>query len=179
MSSLPYWHHAPPHVFAPGVIQMITGATLHKEPLFLGEERLRILESTLFEAAGDYRWNLEAWALFPNHYHIIARPEDSAKPLKTLISRIHSQSARLLNRHDGEVGREVWFQFWDTCLTHETSYLARLKYVHTNPVKHGLVGEATLYPFCSAAWFEARADATFCRKVMSFGCERVNVRDDF
>ena len=34
------------------------------------------------------------------------------------------------------------------------SYLARLNYVHQNPVKHGLVRVANQYRWCSAAWLE-------------------------
>src|SRR6185295_13265442 len=40
---------------------------------------------------------------------------------------------------DNATGRQVWYNFWDTKLTFENSYLARLNYVHQNPVKHGLV----------------------------------------
>jgi len=32
-------------------------------------------------------------------------------------------------------GRTVWFQFWDTKLTYERSYLARLNYVHQKTPK--------------------------------------------
>jgi len=32
---------------------------------------------------------------------------------------------------------ELWYEFWDTHLTFEKSWLARLNYVHQNPVKHG------------------------------------------
>jgi putative transposase len=31
------------------------------------------------------------------------------------------------------------YEFWDTRLTFEKSWFARLNYVHQNPVKHGLV----------------------------------------
>jgi hypothetical protein len=39
----------------------------------------------------------------------------------------------------------VWFQSWDTQLTNEGSWLARLKYTHENAVHHGLVPQATHY----------------------------------
>src|ERR1700689_3090201 len=42
---------------------------------------------------------------------------------------------------------------------------ARLHYVHRNPVHHGLVRAATAYPWCSAAWFETEAPASFRKTV--------------
>ena len=51
----------------------------------------------------------------------------------------------------------MWHNFWDTKLTFEKSYLARLNYVHQNAVKHVLVPAANQYRWCSAAWFEQTA----------------------
>jgi len=38
------------------------------------------------------------------------------------------------------------YEFWDTRLTFEKSWLARLNYVHQNAVKHELVSIANEYP---------------------------------
>src|SRR6266568_1178059 len=59
------------------------------------------------------------------------------------------------------MGRRVWFQYHDTQLTFEKSYLARLKYVNENPVHHGIVLRATNYGWCSARWFEDHAERAF------------------
>ena len=40
-----------------------------------------------------------------------------------------------LNRIDDTPGRRVMYKFWDTRLTFEKSWLARLNYVHQNAVK--------------------------------------------
>ena len=56
------------------------------------------------------------------------------------LGGLHEDTAEEINRCDGTANRTVWFNFWDTKLTFETSYLARLNYVHQNAVKHGLDG---------------------------------------
>lgn len=84
-----------------------------------------------------------------------------------------------INRQDETPGRKVWFQYWDSHLTYPQSYLARLNYVHCNAVKHGLVREPALYPWCSAGWFEREAERSFYQTVMRIRSDRVNVRDDF
>src|SRR5437667_10073913 len=80
---------------------------------------------------------------------------------------------------DATPRRRVMYEFWDTRLTFEKSWLARLNYVHQNPVKHGLVSLANQYPWCSAAWFETNARRAFVRSVYSFKTDRINVPDDF
>jgi putative transposase len=179
------WHHRPSHLFLPDTSYIITASTLHKKHLFVGDERLRYLETSIFHYARLHSWNLEAWAVFPNHYHLIAVSPDLTDPdagraaLTAFLKQLHSETARGLNRIDNTAGRQVWFQFRDTCLTYEKSYYARLNYVHNNPVKHGLVARAELYPYCSARWFQTSADPSFRAKLSSFGWQRVKIDDDF
>ncbi|NLV39831.1 MAG: hypothetical protein GXY15_01205 [Candidatus Hydrogenedentes bacterium] len=175
------WHHAPVHRFTPNRAHMTTAATLRKEPYFRGEERLSLLQDTLLGVLHEVGWRPQAWAVFPNHYHLVAAApgEEGGAPLCSLVQRAHSLSARELNRLDGAPGRKVWFQYWDTVLSYERSYFARLNYTHNNPVKHGVVACAENYPHCSAAWFSQNAEDAFRRKVASFGYGRVNVVDDF
>ena len=103
-----------------------------------------------------------------NHYHFIAYAPGNALTLSKMIQAIHSISARLVNLEDGLEGRKVWFQYRDTCITNEKSYLSRLNYVHNNPVKHGLVKDSINYPWCSMKWFLNSDNDCFCRKVLSF-----------
>ncbi len=44
---------------------------------------------------------------------------------------------------------------------------------------HGVVRDATKYPWCSAAWFERTADYAFRKTVNSFRIDQLNVYDDF
>jgi len=100
----------------------------------------------------QYGWQLEAWAAFANHYHLVGRGAGDSKILSDFLKHLQADTARKLNELDQRIGREVWYNFWDTKLTFEKSYLARLNYVHQNPVKHGLVLLANQYPWCSAGW---------------------------
>jgi putative transposase len=171
--------HTPSHLFRPHAIYMVTGATYKKRPLLNSDRKKEHFLKNLFERLGAAGWELAAWAVLPNHYHIVAQaPEDSSK-LKSIIRAVHSISAKLINSVDKMPGRRVWYNYWDTCITHEGSYLARLHYVHTNPLRHGVVAKAEDYPFCSYHWFMTRANAEFCKRVFSQPIEGVDVRDDF
>ena len=96
-----------------------------------------------------------------------------------MIREFHSRSARWLNRQDGEAGRKVWHNYWESQITFEASYYARLNYVHQNAVKHGLVQVANLYPWCSAQWFEQNAKPATVKTIYSFKTDRIKVKDEF
>lgn len=171
--------HAPPHYFVPNAIYMVTGAIVDKEHLLHENRRKELFLLTLFERAKLLNWNMEAWAVLNNHYHFIAQSPDDATSLTKLIQQVHSISAIQVNRWDNAPGRQVWQNYWDTCITYEKSYLARLRYVHENPVKHGLVENAINYPYCSYKWFFEQSDNDLKEQVSTQPIDKVDVFDDF
>src|SRR5258708_5157253 len=76
-------------------------------------------------------------------------------------------------------GGKVWYNFRETRLTYQQSYLARLNYVHLNPVKHRLVPVANQYPWCSARWFERTASPAMTKSIYRFKTDRLQIPDDF
>jgi putative transposase len=173
------WPHAPVHKLSEHGVYLVTAATLHKQLLFAGPERLSLLETRLLELASDYHWQVEAWAVFPNHYHFVARGNPGSASLRQYITHLHADTAREVNRLDNQAGRKVWHNFWDTRLTFEKSYLARLNYVHQNAVKHGMVAVANEYRWCSAAWFERVTTPAMVQTLYSFKTDQLEVPDDF
>ncbi len=173
------WAHAPGHLFAPGAAYIVTASTHLSKHLFDTPAKRDYLLQTLFAEAERWGWNLQAWAVLSNHYHWVGLVPKDVRTLPRLVAALHSRTAVWLNRQDGAAGRQVWRQYWDTCLTYETSYLARLKYVHDNPRHHGVAERSEEYRWCSMAWFMLNATAGHQRTVLSFRVDRVKVEDDF
>jgi putative transposase len=173
------WPHAPPHYFTPHGIYIITAATLHRKQLFDSAAKLDLLRDTTFELAKNYALILQAWAFFPNHYHVVLSFENSSTAHRDFVRHLHRELGIRLNSVDSIASRRVMYEFWDTHLTFERSWLVRLNYVHQNAVKHGLVPVANQYPWCSAAWFESNARFGFVKSVYSFKMDRFKVPDDF
>ena len=173
------WPHAPVHRLTDNGVYFVTASTLHKQHYFDRPEKRTLLELQLLASAKAYGWQLEAWAVFANHYHIVARGNPESQSLGEFLHHLHGVSAHDLNQLDKVKGRQVWFNFRDTKLTIQYSYLARLNYVHQNAVKHGLVAVANQYPWCSAAWFERMASPAQVKTIYSFKVDRVKVEDDF
>ncbi len=163
-------------------IYFVTASTYRREHHFRGSDRLVVLHRGLLTVAAAFGWQLEAWALFSNHYHFVAHsPENhpTANTLAIMLARLHERTAKWLNRLDATRGRHVWHNYRETRLTFDRSYLARLNYTHQNPVKHGLVPIANQYPWCSAAWFETTATPAQVQTVYAFKTDRLAIPDDY
>ena len=176
------WPHAPTHQLSESGTYFLTASTYRKAHHFRGAERLHVLHRGLLRLMQKYGWSLEAWAVFSNHYHFVAHsPPDArdASDLSGVISTLHVKTAEWVNKLDRAPGRRVWFNFRETRITYDKSYLARLNYVHQNAVKHRLVSVANQYPWCSSQWFERASSPLMVTSIYRFKTERLNVPDGF
>ncbi len=100
--------------------------------------------------------------MLSNHYHVIIQaPETGGHELPKLVASYHKFTARRWNDEDAQTGRQVWWNYWDTCLRSRAAYLARWNYIHWNPVRHGLVARPEDYAFSSYRQFcEGAPDET-------------------
>jgi putative transposase len=169
--------HAPPHLFRRGSVYMVAASTRNRKHVLGTPGKKRFVCDTLLNRAEMLGWSIEAWAVMTNHYHCIMRAPEAGSSLAALVRSIHSITARYLNRVDTSPGRRVWSNYWDTCITNERSYLARLHYVHTNPVRHGLVQQPEDYPFSSYRWFLAQDDSGFRELVLAAPMDRLDLEN--
>ncbi len=177
-----HWHHAPEHRLGGQGSYMVTCGTLNKDFIFNTPERMDEFQALLFKYADKFGWRLQAWAIISNHYHWIGlspETENSAESLRILTAQLHEVSAKRLNKQDSTPGRKIWCNYWESHVTFETSYYARLKYVHDNPVHHGLTDNAANYRWCSRSWLEQTANESFVKQLDGFKTDDLNVRDDF
>src|SRR5436190_19400305 len=121
------WPHAPLHLLSASGTYFLTAGTYGKEHHFRDADRLQVLHRGLLTVARDFDWQLEAWAVFSNHYHFVGHSpatEDGAESLSQMLGQLHEKTAKWINGLDHTNGRQVWHNFWETRLTYEKSYLA-------------------------------------------------------
>jgi putative transposase len=179
MNTKTSWPHAPTHWLIERGTYIVTCGTYRKQHFLNVPEKLTLVRNLLLELAQRHNWKLQAWAVLSNHYHFVAASPDHPSTLTKMLSTLHTLSARDLNSMDDKPGRRIWYNYYDTRITYEKSWLARLKYVHHNPVHHGVVQNAELYEWCSAAWFARESPDAFVKTVNSFKIDQVKVYDDY
>ncbi|MBS0660126.1 MAG: hypothetical protein JSR82_17955 [Verrucomicrobia bacterium] len=172
------WPHAPPHRLAEAGTYFVTARTTGGWPLFDPDSMKDFFAALLRELAVEFDWRLEAWCVLSNHYHLVAHCDGAATNLGRWLGKLHSLATKERNRRDGCPGRgRLWHNFRETWLTHETSYFARLHYVHANAVHHGLVAKAWQWKWSSAAEFERSVEPARAKTVYSFRYDRVAAAD--
>jgi putative transposase len=149
MGEYRFHRHAPEHLAIPGAVYMVTAGTYLKKPIFDSARKLELLQTIIHERSRIYGWDLQAWVVLNNHYHLIAQAPSHEAGLAKYIKSIHSKSAILVNRIDGVIGRKVWYNYWDTCIRTKNEYLARYKYILRNPERHGVVDDFRNYAYPS------------------------------
>jgi len=96
----------------------------------------------------ETRTNCFAWALIPNHFHLLLRT--GAVPIATLMRRLLTGYAVSHNRRHSRSGH-LFQNRYKSILCQEDAYLLELvRYIHLNPVRAGIVKDIKAldkYPF--------------------------------
>ncbi len=112
------------------------------------EDLLRRLDLVLEES----RVECLAWALIPNHFHLVLRIGDV--PLSRVMSRIGTGYARRFNERHVRVGHLFQNRYLSRPIRDDADLLGIVRYVHLNPVRHRIVpGREALdsFPWCGHA----------------------------
>jgi putative transposase len=171
--------HAPAHYFESHATYIVTAGTLKKEHLINSDQKKECVLTNLRQEIEKYKWELLAWVILINHYHILLKASDHASSLAQLIRNVHTFSARELNKLDRCPGRRVWWNYWDTCITNERSYYARLNYIHWNPVRHGVVTRPEQYRFSSYRDYYNLDDNRMRNLERDYPFDSIKVFDEF
>ena len=129
---------------------IITAACYEHRPN--GGERIAEFEQDLLAACETFASKIFAWCILTNHYHILVRT-DQIKELRKALARLHGRTSRFWNQVDNEVGRKVWFNFFDRNMRSQRHFLATRNYIHNNAVHHGCVERWQDWPYSSANRF--------------------------
>ncbi|HEV8051577.1 MAG TPA: transposase [Parachlamydiaceae bacterium] len=161
----------------------VTGETCKKAHLFDTPKKMDGVLQILLKLALEFKWQLEAWSLFSNHYHILISSR-TPENLDDFIEAFHLQTTEMLNSMESVEKRKVWSQYSVNKIIMQASYYAFQNYIHYNSLKHGKAIEPTKYRWCSAAWFESVNEEEYVIKIKSFGSKsfginNLTIADDF
>ncbi|MBC8179557.1 transposase [candidate division KSB1 bacterium] len=172
------YKHSPAHLFIDKAYYIITAHTLKNIKPFFNDNRKKLLfDSIIFNFVERNSWELIAFFVGNNHYHILLNSGNNSKALPIIIKNIHRYTAIKLNKIDNKIGRQVWYQYWDTIITSEKSFYARFNYIHYNPVKHGYVKKSEDYKFCSYGYYYEKNKEDVIEIMKKYPFDRVKVKE--
>ncbi|HEV2386997.1 MAG TPA: transposase [Candidatus Acidoferrales bacterium] len=88
------------------------------------------------------------YVLMPDHWHALIGVSHPLT-ISQVMHDVKAVSARRLNERRRTRGPVWQHQFWDRFVRHEKELSQRLEYVHSNPIRKGLVSRAEEWPWSS------------------------------
>jgi putative transposase len=144
--------HRPPHRYNNDCWYMITSSTVQKNKILQSNTHKQYFSNLLKELSRDFEMTLMAWVILDDHYHILIKVVEGTK-LPKFVQQLHGRSSHHFNELDRLRGRQVWQNYWDTCIRAEIDFWKRFNYIHQNPVKHGYVKTMKDWEFSSYRYY--------------------------
>ncbi len=152
--------------YGAGYLHFITFSCYHRRPLLGTPQRRQRFLNLLEEVRRSYKFVVVGYVAMPEHVHLLLSEPERANPsvvIQVLKQRFARQvlrarrerqdgSQRTLWETDGE--EHVWQRrFYDFVVWNEHKRVEKLRYMHNNPVKRGLVLEPEQWPWSSFRFY--------------------------
>ena len=121
-------------------------------PLWLKDPRITdlVAETILVGDRERHFYDLCAWAVMPNHVHLLILPKVA---VPVLMRWLKGSTARRANQILGRTGKPFWQdESYDHYLRHHDQINRTRRYIENNPVSAGFVCSVEDWPWSSAGW---------------------------
>lgn len=137
---------------ATGAIHHVIGRSISGVKLFQAESDSEDFLSRLADLCSHGHLQVYAWALLPNHFHLLLRTGRQA--LAASMRKLLTGFAVNFNRRHNRYGH-LFQNRYKSIICEEEPYLLELtRYIHLNPLRRGLVEDLNAlaeYPWCGHA----------------------------
>ena len=134
---------------APGALHHIICRGIAKNKIFIETKDRLFFLKRLDKILTDTNTPCYAWALMPNHFHLLLRT--GTVPIATVMRRLLTGYAIYHNRRHDRQGH-LFQNRYKSILCQENTYLLELvRYIHLNPLRGKLVkdiNQLDKYPYC-------------------------------
>lgn len=113
--------HRPPHIYADDKWYIITASTLDGVRYLTTDDHLRLWIEVIQGLVEEFGITLRAWVVLGNHYHLLLKSR-TGRDIGKFIGRLNGRTSYEFNLRDDTKGRQVWYNYWDTCIRTEADY---------------------------------------------------------
>jgi putative transposase len=136
----------------PGLLQHVIVRGIDRRKIFRDDiDRSRFVKK-LSDLLIETETDCFAWALIPNHFHLLVRPNKA--DLKLFMRRLLTGYAITFNRRHGRSGYLFQNRYKSIVCEEEPYLLELVRYIHLNPLRANLVPDLTTlnrFPWCGHA----------------------------
>ena len=133
----------------PGALHHVIGRGINRQEIFTDKKDYQMFLERLGDLITKTKTSCYAWALMPNHFHLLLRTGDA--PISVLMKRLLTGYAVNYNRRHNRSGH-LFQNRYKSILCQEDPYLLELiRYIHLNPLRAKLISDYKSlagYPYC-------------------------------
>jgi len=120
-----------PRLDAPGTLHHVMGRGIERATIFQSDEDRHDFVRRLAALCRDGMWVVYAWALMPNHFHLLVRT--GQRPLAQSMRKLLTGYVVNFNRRHKRYGH-LFQNRYKSIVCEEEPYLLELtRYIHLNP----------------------------------------------
>jgi putative transposase len=134
-------------IHLPGGFYHVTLRGNHRLPIFFKESDRELLDSIVADVITSQHARVHAFCWMTNHLHLVIQISDM--PLGTIMMRIASRYARILQADMATTGHLFERRYHCKLIDADNYLLAVIRYIHLNPVVGGLVTDPADYRWSS------------------------------
>ena len=168
-----------------GDIRYLTCSCYQRLALFKNDAIKDAFATYLSESKKRHGFRLFAWVIMPEHFHILVQPKTGEQSIPHVLRGIKAGFAKITMKRWREFQAPILprlkdksetTRFWqpgggyDRNLFSEHEIVKKIRYIHDNPVRRGLIESSTDYPWSSAAWYACK-DRYRGPDMTSFACD--------
>jgi putative transposase len=117
-------------------LHFVTFSCHHRDPLLNEPQARSVVEQTLERVRQWYGLFVSGYVIMPEHIHLLISEPDRAT-LSRVLQMLKQNTSRLLRPPEGS---PFWLpRYYDFNVWSEEKRVEKLRYIHRNPVKRGLV----------------------------------------
>jgi REP element-mobilizing transposase RayT len=118
-----------------------------KKDIFLDDEDREKFLSTIRDKNKENKWLIYAYCLMDNHVHLLIN--EGLDTIASIMKKINTSYAYYFNNKYKRVGHLLQDRFRSENIEDDSYLLAAVRYIHNNPVKAGIVKDASQYKWSS------------------------------
>ena len=141
-----------PRLDAPGALHHVMVRGIERRPLFRDDRDRDDFVDRLAHLAEAGALTIHAWALLPNHIHLLVRT--ASRPLARTMRSLLTGYAGAFNRRHRRAGHLFQNRYRSIVVEEEQYFLELVRYLHLNPLRAGVVRDLRAldrYPYTGHA----------------------------
>jgi putative transposase len=136
-----------PRMWHPGLVYHVTSRGNQKATIYKDDHDFEVFMHLLTLAKDKYPYQLYAYCLMSNHYHLLISSQDT--PLSKIMARINKGYANYFNTRYTLTGHVFEKRYYSSPVHEGIGLLYVSRYIHQNPVMAKITVNPSDYPWSS------------------------------